>query len=321
MQPGVDGVTEEPLPLLVICGPTASGKTALAIELAQDFSLEVISADSRQVYRGMDIGTAKATPTERRMVPHHLLDVVDPDQTFSVADFIRLAKAAIAGIRRQGKLPVVVGGTGLYIRGLTEGLLDAPAGDQSLREELLALERDQPGSLYRRLAQVDPPSAERLNAGDLLRIVRALEVYMLAGRPLSEFQREHAFQDRPYVTLKIGLMPERETLYQRIDERAGRMLAEGLLAESRALLDQGYEPGLKSLQTIGYREAILHLQGKLSLEEAIALIQRDTRRYAKRQLTWFRRDSSIIWVDSLAESVKIRKLIEHFMLRIRSGYG
>lgn len=308
-------------PLLVVCGPTASGKTALALELARQFAIEVISADSRQVYRGMDIGTAKATEDERRATPHHLLDVVDPDREFSVADFIRLAAAAVTRIRARRKLPVVVGGTGLYIQGLTEGLLAAPAGDRAVRDRLLALEGEQPGSLYRRLAEVDPPLAERLSAGDLLRIVRALEVYLLTGRRLSEFQREHAFQERPYATLKIGLAPERETLYRRIDQRVERMLAAGLLAEAQMLLDRGYDPRLKALRTIGYREAILHLRGELSLDEAVFRIQRDTRRYAKRQLTWFRRDQSIIWVDSLAESVKIRKLIDHLMQHTRSGYG
>ncbi len=312
----------KPLPLLVICGPTASGKTALAIELSRHFDLEVVSADSRQVYRGLDIGTAKATVEERRLVPHHLIDVVDPTEEFSVADFIRLATDVVAMIHENGRLPAVVGGTGLYIKGLTEGLLGAPSGDRNVREELLALEREQgSGTLYRRLGDVDPSLAERLYPGDLLRIVRALEVYSLSGRRLSEFQQEHGFDDRPYETLKIAISPEREVLYQRINRRVEQMFADGLLDEVRQLLDKGYAPDLKSMRTIGYRESILHLQGQLSLDEAIALIQRDSRRYAKRQLTWFRRDNSIIWVDSFEESAKIQKFIEHFMQRIRSGYG
>ncbi len=312
----------KPLPLLVICGPTASGKTALAIELSRHFDLEVVSADSRQVYRGLDIGTAKATAEERRQVPHHLIDVVNADEEFSVADFIRLASDAVEQIHGRGRLPAVVGGTGLYIKGLTEGLLSAPSGDGIVREELLALEREQgSGTLYRRLGEIDPPLAARLPPGDLLRIVRALEVYELSGRRLSEYQQEHAFEERPYDTLKIALAPEREILYQRINQRVEQMFSEGLLDEVRQLLDKGYSPELKAMRTIGYRESILHLQGRLSQDEAIALIQRDSRRYAKRQLTWFRRDNSIISVDSFSESAKIHKFIDHFMQRTRSGHG
>lgn len=309
------------LPLLVICGPTASGKTALALELCRRFELEVISADSRQVYRGLDIGTAKATAEERRQVPHHLIDVVAPDEDFSVADFLRLATAAVGQIHRRHRLPALVGGTGLYIRALTEGLCAAPGGDARVREELLALERETGGALYQRLSQVDPVMAERLQPADLLRIVRALEVFYLSGQRLSEFQRVHRFNERPFATLKIALAPERALLYQRIDQRVEQMFRDGLLDEVRFLLEQGYGPELKAMQTIGYREAILHLQGRLSLDEAVALIQRQSRRYAKRQLTWFRRDKSIIWVDSFVESGKIHKLIEHFMHHIRSGHG
>ncbi len=312
----------KPLPLLVVAGPTASGKTALAIELSRYFDIEVVSADSRQVYCGLDIGTAKATVEERRLVPHHLVDVVNPDEDFSVADFIRLASDAIAQIHERGRLPVVVGGTGLYIKGLTEGLLSAPSGDCGVREALLAQEREQgSGTLYRRLCAVDPPLAERLPPGDLLRIVRALEVYEISGRRLSEFQQEHAFEERPYRTLKMALTPEREILYQRINQRVEQMFSMGLLDEVRHLLDKGYSADLKSMQTIGYRESILHLKGRLSLDEAVTLIQRDSRRYAKRQLTWLRRDNSIISVDSFEESARIQKLIEHFMQHTRSGYG
>jgi len=312
----------DPLPLVVLCGPTASGKTSLAVEVSRHFDIEVISADSRQVYRGLDIGTAKATAEERRAVAHHLIDVVAPDEEFSVADFIRLATVAAEKIHAAGKLPVVVGGTGLYIKGLTEGLLDAPGGDHEVRRQLLEQERGEgSGILYRRLQEVDPELAAKLHPGDLLRTVRGLEVYQISGRRLSDYQREHAFSERPYQTLKIGLDPEREVLYQRIDRRVEQMFDEGLLEEVRGLLDRGFGPDLKSMQTIGYRESIRHLNAELTKDEAIALIQRDTRRYAKRQMTWFRRDKSIIWVDSLVESAKILKFIEHFMQRTRSGYG
>ncbi|MDY0268169.1 MAG: tRNA (adenosine(37)-N6)-dimethylallyltransferase MiaA [Trichloromonas sp.] len=312
----------ESSPLLVICGPTASGKTALAVELARYYPIEVVSADSRQVYRGMDIGTAKATAEERHRVPHHLLDLVEADEEFSVADFIRLAHPAIAAIHRRGKVPVLLGGTGLYLRGVTEGLVAAPAGNPALRAELLERERREGGgTLYRLLRELDPPLAGRIQPGDLTRTVRALEVFRLSGRRLSDFQREHAFAERPYVTLKIALAPPREELYRRIDRRVELMLEQGLAAEVRGLLERGCDPESKALRTIGYREMICHLRGAISLAEATALIQRNSRHYAKRQLTWFRGDEAIIWVDSCSESANILKLIELFLLRTRSGYG
>lgn len=309
-------------PLVVICGPTASGKTALALDLAQRYDAEIVSADSRQVYRGMDIGTAKASAEERARVPHHLLDVVDPDQDFTVADFTRLAREAIAGIHGRGRLPLVVGGTGLYLQALAGGLLAAPGEDEELRRKWLAREdAEGEGTLHRLLLEVDPPLAERLHPRDRLRIVRALEVFSLTGRRLSSLQEEHAFAETPYRLFRIGLAPARDVLYGVIDRRVEAMMAAGLLDEVRGLLSRGYDPGLKSMQTIGYRECLRHLQGELSLAEAVALIQRDTRRYAKRQFTWFNRDETINWVDSLRESVRIQTLIDDFMRHKRSGHG
>jgi tRNA dimethylallyltransferase len=304
----------KPIPLVVVCGPTASGKTALAIKLAEKFDLEILSADSRQVYRGMDIGTAKATREEQACVPHHLIDVVDPDQDFNAADFKVLGRKIIKQIYCRGHLPMVVGGTGLYIKTLTEGLLRVPDGNKKLRQQLLELEPiGGEGVLYRRLQEADPLLAERLHPHDKVRIVRALEVYALTGRRLSELQAEHDFRERPFRTLKVGFSPDRDELYHRIDSRVETMMTSGLLDEVRDLLSKGYSPGLKALQTIGYRQCVLHLRGELSLDEAVALIQRDTRRYAKRQLTWFRKDRSIIWVDYLRESAKIQTLIEDFL--------
>ncbi len=310
------------IPLVVVCGPTASGKTALVSELAGRFDIEVVSADSCQVYRGLDIGTAKATAEERSRVRHHLIDVADPDQNFTAGDFVRLARQAISDIRSRGKLPVVAGGTGLYIRALAEGLLDAPKGDSSLREDLLAFEAAQgEGSLYRELQGIDPVLAARLHPGNLVRIVRGIEVYRLSGRRLSDLQAEHAFGERPYRTLSLGISPERSILYERINARVGEMMAAGLVEEVRSLLEKGYSPELKSLQTIGYREIIGYLYGDTDAGQAVALIQRNSRRYAKRQLTWFRADKSIIWVDSWRESARIQLLIEHFMHHRRSGHG
>lgn len=308
--------------LIVICGPTASGKTSLALELSRSFDIEVISADSRQVYRHMDIGTAKATSEEREKLPHHLIDVVDPDEEFSAADFEKLGRQAVEQIRSRSRLPVVVGGTGLYIQALTGGLAGVPSADPALRSELNAFaEQHGDEALYRRLQQSDPALATTVHFRNRVRIVRALEVYELSGRPLSDWQREHAFADRPYRTLTIGLCPPRELLYRRIEERTLAMIEEGLVAETRALLGRGYAPDLKAMQTLGYREIIEYLQGGISLEEAIELIQRRTRRYAKRQLTWFRRDENLISFDSAGEFAKIEALIADFLNNKRSGHA
>ncbi len=314
-------VGEHP-PLIVICGPTAAGKTALALQLAEHLPIEVISADSRQVYRGLDIGTAKPTLDELARVPHHLIDVVEPDEPFTAADFARRGRQAAVEIGGRGRLPVVVGGTGLYIRTLTEGLVAAPAGSARLRRELLELETSEgEGTLYRRLQLADPALAARLSPRDQVRIVRALEVQALTGRRFSEMQTAHAFADRPFRTLKIALAPARQELFARIDRRTESMLAAGLVNEVQGLLARGFSPSCKALQTIGYREVIRHLQGELPLPTAIALIQRDSRRYAKRQLTWFRKDIEIIWVDSSPEFGRILQLIEYFMQSQRSGHG
>ena len=307
--------TEQPLSLLVICGPTASGKTALALQLAEHFPVEIVSADSRQVYRQMDIGTAKATVEERARVPHHLVDVVDPDQDFTVADFVQLGRTALEEISARNHLPLVAGGTGLYIEALLRGLVDAPGADPALRQELARWEEQHgPDSLHRRLQSVDPVMAARLAPRDRVRIVRALEVFYQCGQPLSELQSRHAKVRSPFRVITIGLAPQRELLYERIDRRVEVMMAAGLLAETELLLARGYSADLKALQTIGYRECVNHLTGQMSLEEAVSLIQRNTRRYAKRQMTWFNRNNQIIWLDSLREFAKVLKLIDHFTM-------
>jgi tRNA dimethylallyltransferase len=297
------------IPLLVICGPTASGKTRIALELAALLPIEIISADSRQIYRGMDIGTAKATPEERAFVPHHLIDVVAPDAPFSAADFMSQGRAAVAAIHQRGKLAVVVGGTGLYIDALTRGLIAAPGEDPELRQELLELEAQQgEGALHQRLQVVDPVAAQRLKPRDQPRIIRALEVFALTGETLTALQSRHACANSPYDVVTIGLEVERSALYQRIDERAALMFSSGLVEEAQSLLDQGFHRELKALRTIGYREAIACLCGESSLAVAVAHTQQESRRYAKRQMTWFRKNNSIIMVDSLAEFAKIKSI-------------
>lgn len=299
-------------PLVVLCGPTAAGKTAAALTLGRHFGIEVVSADSRQIFRLMDIGTAKPDAAERALVRHHLIDVAWPDEHFDAARFATLADRAIEEIAARGGVPVVVGGTGLYIRALTEGLVALPRADISLRERLFReAATTGPGLLHERLGLVDPESARLLHPHDLVRIVRALEVFEQTGRPLSAWQQEHGFRSRRYRLLKIGLSPERAELYRRIDLRAEAMFAGGLIEETERLLAT-YSPHLKTLQTIGYREALRLLQGDCTRAQALAELQQATRRYAKRQLTWFRADPEIIWVDSLSDSDKILTLIAQF---------
>ncbi len=299
--------------LPVICGPTAVGKTALALHLAEHFEGEIISADSRQVYRMMSIGTAKPTNEELQSVRHHLIDVAWPDENFHAASFVSLAEAAISDIYQRNKRPFLVGGTGLYIRALTEGLLQAPSANQELRDSLHArAEAVGSPALHAELGQVDPDSAARLHPNDLIRIVRALEVYEHSGRTLSSLQDEHGFSAKPYRTLKICLKLDRELLYRRIDQRAEVMFEQGLLEEAEALLQAGYDPALKALRTIGYRQAFALLRQEMTRDEAINDLQQSTRRYAKQQLTWFRKDKSIIWLESSDDFDTIEVLIENF---------
>lgn len=284
-------------PLIAIVGPTASGKSALALRLARDAGGEIVSCDSQQVYRGLDIGTAKASPEERAAVPHHLLDVVDPDEAFSAAEYARRARAALAEITARDRLPVVVGGTGLYLRALLDGLFDGPARDEATRRRLEALaKRFGDARLHRLLGRLDPSAAERIQPRDRVRIVRALEVYKATGRPLSEHHREAGEPLRGYRTLVLGLEPDRTWLRGVVEGRTRQMLDSGLLDEVRALLARGYGPDLRPLQAIGYREAVAVVQGRMSPEEAEAAIVTATMRFAKRQMTWFRHQADVTWL-------------------------
>jgi tRNA dimethylallyltransferase len=290
---------DDPKPRLIcIVGPTGVGKTEMALELAGRWGGEIVSADSMQVYRHMDIGTAKPTPEERGRIPHHLLDVVDPDETFDASRYIGLAQGVIDGLRRQGKPVFVVGGTGLYIRALLGGLIDGPGADEALRRELKQ-EMNNLGKahLYGRLRTRDPRAADRIDPHDGVRIIRALEVLELTGRSIVEHQQEHGFRDAPYAALRIGLRLDRGRLNDRIDRRVERMIADGFAEEVRRLLDMGWGESLKSMQSLGYRHMIDCLAGRQSLEQAVGLIKRDTRRYAKRQMTWFAADREVGWLD------------------------
>ena len=283
--------------IIIIIGPTSIGKSQLALDLANEFDTEIISADSMQIYRYMDIGTAKPTPDEQRWVKHHLIDVLYPDEAFSAELFRQRATTAISNVNRQGKIAIVAGGTGLYVKALTGGLFDGPGADPQLRQELkekAAKEGSQ--SLYRELTEIDPVTAARLHHNDSFRIIRALEVYQLTQRPLSKHHDKHNFKKSPFETLKICLhLEDRQRLYSRIEHRADRMMAAGLVDEVKSLLTMGYTADLKPMQALGYKQITGYLSGEFSLDESILRLKRDTKRYAKRQMTWFRADPEINW--------------------------
>ncbi len=281
--------------LVVIVGPTGAGKTRLSLDLAAKVGGEVISADSQQVYVGMDIGTGKATSDERARVPHHLLDVVRPDEEMTAARFIELADAAIADVTARGKGVIVCGGTGLYVRALLLGLFDGPPASPDVRAELMAtVERDGGAALHAELSRVDPTAAAKIEPNDTKRVVRALEVFRITGEPMSAHQARHDHKTMPkrYPVRIVGLAPEREDLYKAIDARVDAMLEAGLEAEVDRLREQGFVPPLRSQQAIGYAELHDVRAGVVDRARAIELIKRNSRHYARRQLSWYRAPSS-----------------------------
>ncbi|AZK47354.1 tRNA (adenosine(37)-N6)-dimethylallyltransferase MiaA [Paenibacillus lentus] len=284
--------------LLVLVGPTAVGKTRLSIEIAKAFSCEIISGDSMQVYRGMDIGTAKITPEEMQGVSHHLIDVLQPDEPFSVAQFQEWSKRLITEIHDRGHLPFIVGGTGLYVESVCYEYQFTEAGvDEAFREAQKRFAAEEGvEALHQKLAMVDPDSAARLHPNDVRRIVRALEIYHLTGETLSS-QLEGQTKQSPYDLCLIGLTMDRQMLYNRIEQRIDEMIANGLVDEVKGLLDKGYNREMISMQGLGYKEIAEHLQDGVPLQEAIEKLKRDTRRFAKRQLSWFRRMKDISWID------------------------
>ena len=284
--------------LICICGPTASGKTALSVALAKQLHTEIISADSMQIYRGMNIGTAKPTAAERQGVPHHLLDVCAPGEPFSVARYVELADAAAQDVLSRGMVPIVAGGTGLYMDALIEcSTFSGDETDLSVREKYQRMAAEQGNeAVHACLAKVDPEGAERLHPNNLKRVIRALEVYEQTGMTIDAFNRLHKRPAPKYAALKIGICPaERQTLYDRIDLRVDQMLADGLLEETKRLLDSGALAGTAA-QAIGYKELLGYLQGDAPLADCVALLKQRSRNYAKRQLTWLKRDDNIHWI-------------------------
>lgn len=284
----------------VLAGPTASGKTALSIRLAKAHGCEIVCMDSMQIYRGMDIGTAKPTAAEMDGVPHHMLDVADPREPFSVARYQEMAEETIGAIHRRGHRALLVGGTGLYLRALRHPMaMGMVTGDEGLRRqlEMQAEQTDGRSVLHRRLMEVDPDTAARLHVNDVRRVVRALEVYQLTGVPFSK--QPQAEEEPPFAYRVASLTMDREKLYQRIETRVDAMLADGLVDEVRRLLDSGVPADAQAMKAIGYKEIVPYIQGKCTLEEAVYELKLGTRHYAKRQLTWMRREEDVLWVDSL----------------------
>jgi tRNA dimethylallyltransferase len=306
-----------PAPIVAILGPTASGKSALGVYLAERVGGEILACDSTQVYRGVDIGTAKPSAAERRGVPHHLLDLVDPSEVFTAGEYRRRAEMVLADLRSRGRLPILTVGTGLYLRALLEGLADAPERSADLRARLEArVAARGPAYLHRILARIDPVAARRIAPRDRQKIVRAIEISVLAGKPVTEVHRAGRDPLAGYTPIRIGLDPPRAALHQRIERRTQEMLAQGWLDEVAELMRAGVRADSKPFEFIGYRALREHLEGRASLADATAAIVQSTRRYAKRQLTWFRREPEVIWLagvgddpaiaDAAVQSIKAR---------------
>jgi tRNA dimethylallyltransferase len=324
--PKLSEILCERRPLVVLLGPTAVGKSRIAVPVAKRFDTEILTADSKQVYRGMDIGTDKPAGDERQGVPHRLIDLANPEEAFNAGWYRRAALAEIGRLYGAGQLPFVVGGTGLYIRTLIRGLCPAPQADHRLRAELLNMSQDLGGDrLYAELAQVDPATAARLHPNDQAKIIRALEVHRLSGQPMSALHRLHGFQEAPFSALLIGLQRTKEELYRRIEERIDWQLAHGMVQETSSLLDRGYGRRLGAMKGLGYRHVAAYLSGECDYAEMVRLFKRDTRRFAKRQMTWFRKEPGVRWLSiEKAEPVertvrRIVSLIEQFLGTLERG--
>ncbi len=307
-------------PIVVLVGPTAVGKSCVALEVARAFETEVLTADSRQVYRGMDVGTDKPAKLDRQGIPHRLIDLVDPDQPFNTGLYRNHATEDIIRLHRARRLPFIVGGTGLYVRTLLQGLCAAPPADPAVRAALRREAKEQGHDrLYARLVTVDPHTAARLHPRDEAKVIRALEVHQLSGRRMSEFQAQHRFAEKPFASLVIGLDRDRASLYRRIEERIDCQLAHGLVEETRQLLARGYQRDSAAMKGLGYRHVAAYLAGEYDKAEMIRRFKRDTRHFAKRQMTWFRKEPGIRWL-TVGESesppqtaIRVIEQIHHFL--------
>ena len=303
-------------PLIILTGPTAVGKTALSIKLAKAINGAIISADSMQVYRGLDIGSAKIKQEEMDGVPHYLIDVLDPDEEFHVVRFQEMAKAAMADIYARGMIPILAGGTGFYIQSVLYDIdFTSQEEDTAFRDQLEALaDREGNEALHAMLQKVDPVSAEKIHANNRKRVIRALEFYEKTKTPISEHNEAEAAKESPYAFCYFVLNDDRDRVYDRIEKRIDLMLEAGLIDEVKALQEKGYHKSMVSMQGLGYKEILSYLEGEISLEEAIYILKRDTRHFAKRQLTWFRREKDVIWVNKPDFSYDDDKIL-NFMLK------
>jgi tRNA dimethylallyltransferase len=304
--------------LLIILGPTGAGKSEVAVDVALRINGEIVNADSQLVYRYMDVGTAKPSAAAREKVRHHLIDVVDPDGEFNAALYRELALKAIQDVTARGKKPLVCGGTGLYMRALTQGIFVGPGKNPEIRKRL-EQEADKNGSpaLYERLGEIDPEATHWIHPNDQYRIIRALEVFETTGKRMSQWQKEHGFPESTFEILKVGLNRERQELYDLINRRCDEMIAHGLVEEVKELAAKGYGLDLPALQSVGYKQIGLYLRGELSLEDAVTLVKRDTRHLAKRQLTWFRADKAIKWFHPERDRKEILRSVEQFFFTAR----
>lgn len=294
-------------PLVAVVGPTGSGKSALALRIAAEYGGEIVNCDSLQVFRHFDIGTAKLAPAERCGILHHLIGIVDPNELFTAGEFARLARQTVAEISARGHLPILAGGTGFYLRALLEGLFPGPTRDEDLRHRLAARERRRAGSLHRLLTRFDRETAARIHPRDIPKVTRALEVCLLARRPASELFREGRVALEGYRTLKLGLLPDRDALYARLDARCEQMFAAGLVEEVRGILAMGFPASVKPFESHGYKQALQLITGELSPRDALFYAQRNTRNYAKRQITWFRREQDMIWLRGFGEQPDVAR--------------
>lgn len=303
---------------VVILGPTGSGKTALSEAIAEKIPIEIVSADSRQIYRFMDIGTAKPPAALMQKVPHHFIDILNPDQHYSAGEYARAAREVVGQIFQRKKLPLVVGGSGLYIRALLDGFFKEDVKDPTIRAELeRRLEQEGIEPLYAELQRVDPVGAEKIHPRNTRRVIRFLEVYYACGTPMSQIQKAHP-DPAPFAALKIGLAMERKTLYARLNRRVEEMFEQGLVEEVRGILAQGFSPELNALNSVGYKEVIAYLCGEIDLFTCKELVKRNTRRYAKRQMTWFRAEKNVHWIEVGAEE-NLCALAERVLTKWRSG--
>lgn len=284
-------------PLVIILGATGSGKTDLALSIAQLFDGEVVGCDSVQIYRHFDLGTAKTPPSERCGIPHHLIDIIEPDRNFTAGDYARAGRSALADISALGKLPVVAGGTGFYLRALLEGLFPGPERDDALRERLAKRAQKRPGFLHRLLRRLDKTTAARIHPNDAQKLTRAIEVSLLRRTPMSEQFETGRDPLTGYRILKIGLAPPRPLLNRKLDDRLARIFEDGLVKEVRTILAMGFAGTVRPFESLGYKEALAVVEGRMTAEEALAAAQLATRQYAKRQMTWFRREPDVVWME------------------------